>query len=82
MVNPKRIYAKGDLPGLLLLVPCPCGEPLPTNASTGGPPILAGSNGSVSCEVTTPFLWVLVHKDFVCASKTGVSVFPSPVEIL
>lgn len=43
-MNPKRIYTKGDLPGLLLPVPRPCGEPLPTNASTGGPPTPAGGN--------------------------------------
>ena len=38
--------------------PCPCGEPLPTHSTTGDPPTLAGSSGSVACGVTAPFLWV------------------------
>ena len=38
--------------------PCPCGEPLPTHSTTGNPPTLAGSSGSVACGVTAPFLWV------------------------
>ena len=42
----------------------------------GGPPAPAGGFGSVSCGVTPPFLWVLLP------SKTGISVSPSPVEVL
>ena len=42
MATFRRAYAKGDLPGLLLAVPRPCDEPLPTHASTGDPPTLSG----------------------------------------
>ena len=35
---------RGHLPGLLLPVPHPQGEPLPTHASTGDPPTLAGKS--------------------------------------
>ena len=34
----------------------PCGEPLPTHASTGDPPALAGGFGSVSSGVSAPFI--------------------------
>ena len=57
--------------------PCLCGEPLPTHASTGGPPTLAGSFGSVSCGVTAPFLWVLVHRRFRLCPARLESLFPS-----
>ena len=49
MANSEWVYAKGDLPGLLLPVPHPCGERLLTHTSTGGLPTLVGSFGSVSC---------------------------------
>ena len=39
----------------------PCGESLLTHVSTGDPPTVAGSFGSLSCGVTAPFLWVLVR---------------------
>ena len=55
MATSRRGHAKADLPGLLLPVPHPCGEPLFI------PPTLAGSFGSVSCEVSALFFWVLVH---------------------
>ena len=51
MATSKRVYAKGDLPRLLLPVLCPCSEPLPAHASTGDPPTLAARFGSVSCGV-------------------------------
>ena len=52
---------------LLQKVPCthctqcpqPCSTPLPTHTST-----LTGKSGSVSCGVTAPFSWVLVHTRF------------------
>ena len=52
---------------LLQKVPCthctqcpqPCSMPLPTHTST-----LTGKSGSVSCGVTAPFSWVLVHTRF------------------
>ena len=72
MVNSKRLYAKGTFQ-------CPrsCGEPLPIHASTGDPPTLAGSFGSVSCVVTAPLLWVLVHARFGLCLPSLESLFLS-----
>ena len=70
MVTSRSIYANRELPRELLLVPCPCGELLQTHTSTGDSLTLADSFGSVSCGVTTPFLWVLVHTRFcLCPSR-------------
>ena len=55
---------KGIMPREIFQCPCPCGDPLQTHASTGGPPTLAGSFGSVSYRVTVPLLRVLVHAKF------------------
>ena len=54
-----------------------CGESSLTHTSTGGPATLAGSFGSVSCGVTAPVLWVLVHAKFLCALQDRESLFPS-----
>ena len=54
----------------------PCGEPLPTQASTGGPPTLAGSFDSVPCRVTAPLLWVLVHTKFCFCPPRLKSLLP------
>ena len=63
--------------------PRPCREPLPTHACTGHPPTPVGSFGSASCGATCSFLLDLgVHKILFVPSKTGVSVSPSPVEVL
>ena len=45
---------------------CPrhCGRPLPTHASARDSWTLMGKSGSVSCGVTAPFSWVLVHTRF------------------
>ena len=65
MATSKRVYAKGDLP-----VPQPLCSALPTHTSTGGPPTRAGSFGSVSCGVTAPLCWVMVHaKCCVCPPR-------------
>ena len=65
MVTSKRAYTKGDFPGLLP-VPRPCYEPLPSHTSTGDPPTLAGSLGSVFCGVIlSSGSWCA--QDFVCA---------------
>ena len=69
MVTSKRVYAKGQLP-----VP-PCGDPLPTHSSTGGPPILADSFGSVSCGATAS-LWVLVCTKFCLCPPKLESLYP------
>ena len=58
---------------LLQKVPCthcytqcpqPCSRPLPTHASAGDSWTLQGKYGSVSCGVTAPFSWVLMHTSF------------------
>ena len=64
---------------LLQRVPCmhcyecpqPCSRLPPTYASTGDSWTLPGKSGSVSCGVTAPFSWVLVHTRF-CLCPPGV----------
>ena len=70
VVTSKRVYAKGDLP-----VPLSCGESLPTHSSTGGPPTLAGSFGSVSCGATAS-LGVLADTEFCSCSPKLESLYP------
>ena len=61
MANSKRVFSKGDLQ-----CPCPCGEPLPTHTSTGGPPTLAGGFASVSLG-SLLFSGSWCKQKFVCA---------------
>ena len=56
--------------------PRPCGEPLLTHASTGDPPTLTRSFGSVFYGVTAPFLWVFVHTRFCLCPSSLESHFP------
>ena len=58
---------------LLQKIPCmhcythcpePCSWPPPTHASAGDSWTLTGKSGSVSCGVTAPFSWALVHTKF------------------
>ena len=58
----------------LIQCPQPCSRPLLTHASTRDSRTFMGKPGSVSCGVTAPFFWVLVHTDSVCAFPE--SVFP------
>ena len=51
-------------------VPQPCSRPLPTHVSTGDSWTLTGKPGSVSCGVTAPFSWFLVHTRF-CLMRFG-----------
>ena len=44
--------------------PRPCSRPLLTHASAGDSWTLTSRSGSVSCGVTAPFSWVLVHPRF------------------
>ena len=44
--------------------PQPCSRPPLTHASAGDSWTLTGKSGSVSCGVTAPFSWVLVHVRF------------------
>ena len=67
---------RGTSPDSCCQCPSPSSEPLPTHASTGDPPTLACSFGSVSCGATAPFLWVCAHRVLFVPFKSGVSVFP------
>ena len=75
-----------DNGGLLQNVPCmhcytqcpqPCSMLPLTHSSTRECWTLTGKSGSVSCGVTAPFSWVLVHTGF-CLSPP-IDCFPSPV---
>ena len=44
--------------------PRPCSRPLTTHTSARDSWTLTGKSGSVSCGVTAPFSWVLVHTRF------------------
>ena len=55
--------------------PPPCSRPLLTHAFAGDSWTFRGKSGSVSCEVTAPFSWVLVYTRFcLCPPKV---CFPS-----
>jgi len=56
--------------------PQPCSRPPLTHNSAGDSWTPTGKSGSVSCGVTAPFSWVLVHKVLFVPSK---NLFPSPV---
>ena len=57
--------------------PDPASRPPPTHASARDSWTLMGKSGSVSCWITAPFSWVLVHTRF-CLWPIRVC-FPSPV---
>ena len=72
-LRPKYGGGNEDNGDLLQKVPCsrcctqypqPCRRPLPTHASTGDSWTLMGKSGSVSCGVTGPFSWALLHTSF------------------
>ena len=54
---------------LLHSVPRPCSRPPPTHACPADSWTLTGKSGSVSCGVTAPFSWVLVHKALLCPPR-------------
>ena len=67
---------------LLQNVPCthcctqcsaPCSRPPPTQAAARDSWTLSGKSGSVSCGVTAPFSWVLVHTSFCLCPPRVVS---------
>ena len=78
-------YGRGneDNGDLLQKVPCrhcytQCPQPRSsrpplTHTSIRDSWTLVGKSGSVSCGVTAPFFWVLVHTDSVCALPESVS---------
>ena len=60
--------------------PQPCNRPLPAHISARDSWTLTGRSGSVSCGVTAPFSWVLVHTSFcLCPLR---DCFFSPVYVL
>ena len=61
---------KRPLCALLHSVPQPCSRPPLTHASARDSWMLTGKSGSVSCGVTAPFSWVLVHKVLSVPSKS------------
>ena len=71
----KRYHA--HTAALLHSVPWPCSRSPRTHASAGNSWTLTGKSGSMSCGVTIPFSWVLVHTRF-CLCPLRVC-FPSPV---
>ena len=72
----KRVYSKGDLPRQLLPRPRPCGEPLLTLASTGDPPICAGSFASVSHGSLWSFPLSLGARKVLCPLQDWSPCFP------
>ena len=60
-----------------LSAPQTCTRPPPTHASTRDSWTLMGKSGSISCGVTAPFSWILVHTRFcLCSPRV---CFPSHV---
>ena len=48
--------------------PWPCSRPVSTHTSTRDSWTLTGKSASVSCGVTAPFSWILVHTSFCLCS--------------
>ena len=65
MVTP----SKGPMHALLHSVPSTCSRPPPTHASARDSRTPTGKSGTVSCGVTAPFSWVLVHKFLLCPPR-------------
>ena len=61
---------KRSLHALLQSVPQPCSRPAPSHASTGDSGVPTGKSRTVSCGVTAPFPWVLVHKVLLCLQES------------
>ena len=80
MANSRSAYVKGTLRECYCQRLCPPSEPLPTHASTGDFPTLAGSVGSVFCGVTASFLWVLPHAKFCLCPQDWSLCFPQSCE--
>ena len=61
-------------------VPRPCSRPPPAHTSTRHSWTPTDKSGSVSCGVTAPFSWVLVHtRCFVCVCVCALQQSASPV---
>ena len=77
-LGPNYGGGNGNNGDLLQRIPCtycysqcpqPGSRPPPTHASPGDSWTLTGKSGSVSCGVTAPFSWVLVHKFLLCPPR-------------
>ena len=75
-------HAKEYFPELLLPVSLSLGEPQLTPASAGDPPTLTGRSGLVSMGSLLLPLGPDAHTTLCVPSKSGVSVSPSPAEVL
>ena len=69
MVHP----SKGPMQALLHSVPLALQQAMLTHASAGDSWTLTAKSGSVSCGVTAPFSWVLVHTTFCLCLQESVS---------
>ena len=74
MVTSKRTYAKTHIPGLLLPMPWTPQWATANPCSAGDPQTLIGK--FVSCGLTGPFPWVLVHTRF-CWCPQEWTLFPT-----
>ena len=82
MADSGRLTPRSTSPNMCYQSPCPHREPQPPPATAGDPPTLADRSGSVSYGVTAPSLGPDSHITVCVPSKSGVSVCPSPVEVL
>ena len=74
MVEVMKIMATSFKRSHALSAPDPAaGHHQPLHACAGSSWTHMGVTGSVSCGVTAPFSWVLVHRNFVCALQEFVS---------
>ena len=55
--------------------PQPCSRPPLTHTSAGDSRTPTGKSGTVSCGVTAPFSWVLVHKVLLCPLRVYFPVW-------
>ena len=70
----------GDLPQKIPCMYCyspcpqPCSRQPPTHAFAGDSQIPTGKSGTVSCGITVPFSWVLVHTVLLCPPRVYFQV--------
>ena len=69
----KKTYA--SMLDCCIQCPWPHGMPLSIHTSTRDSWTLTGKSGSLSCGVTTPFTWLLMHTRTFCALQESVSTF-------
>ena len=76
MASLRGLTSRGTFQDCCCQCPRSCHEPLLTQASTGGPPTVAGSFASVSSGVTAPFPWVVVRARFCLCPPRVESLVP------